>query len=340
MNTLTLRVAARFQSARYKQKKKVRSEDGGQTTVYVYSEKQIAHRNREKAKRIQKLSKSIHGLRSKIKKDLKSSDPETMLTALAVSLMDTTFERVGNSGSADDGHFGVTGWQKKHVSFKSNGAFIKYVGKSGVKQEKKVSDAGIRKALKDAYEAMDDDDSCLFHWDGGKITASKVNAYLEPFDITAKDLRGFHANQEMRDRLKAVRSGGKNLSEDKKAREKQLKDEFKKALEETAEAVGHEPSTLKSQYLVPGLEDQFLKDGTIIDKLGSMSGAMSVLYQVGIKPGEHYMITCDGCGRITQCRCYGPRIEAHVPSCPECSDDSAVYDAVAYIDSEIGLTLI
>ncbi len=271
MNELTLRVAARHQAkARFKQKKKVRSEDGGTSTVYVYSERQIANRDREKAKRIEKLSKSIHKLRTKVKADLKSDDPEKFLTALAVALIDHTYERVGNEDSAKDGHFGVTGWKRKHVSFQPKSALIRYVGKSGVKHEKKVSDSGIRKALRDAYEAIEGEDASLFEWDDGQVTAEKVNDYLKPFDVTAKDIRGFHANQEMRTRLKAVRSAGKALPEDKKKRAQQLKDEFKEALEETAEAVGHEASTLKTQYLVRGLEDQFLKDGTVIDKLGSM----------------------------------------------------------------------
>ncbi len=78
-----------------------------------------------------------------------------------------------------------------------------------------------------------------------------------------------HANVEMQDRLREVRKKGGKLPEDKKKREKQLKDEFKEALETTADAVGHEPATLKSQYLVPGLEDTFLKDGTVVDKLSS-----------------------------------------------------------------------
>jgi len=279
MDTLTLKVAARFEKiARYKKKKQVRSEDGGKTTVYVYSERQVQHRNREKAKRLEKLSKSIRDLRAKVKRDLRSDDPEKKLTALAVSLIDATYERVGNEESASgkstqDGekHFGVTGWKRKHVSFRSNAVFIKYVGKSGVKQEKKVTDSSIRKALRDAYEAQEDKDAGILEWDEGKITPEKVNAYLEPFNITAKDIRGFHANQEMRQRLKEVRGQGGKLSEDKKERAKQLKEEFKKALEVTAEVVGHEPSTLRSQYLVPGLESNYTKDGTVIDKFASTS---------------------------------------------------------------------
>lgn len=257
-------------AARYKQKKQVPKADGkGKTTVYMYSEKQIARRNADKAKRLESLRKNIGNLRTKVKRDLKSSDPERYLTALAVALIDHTYERVGNEESAEERkHYGVTGWRKSHVSFGKGHATIKYTGKSGVQQNKKVTDKAILTALRNAYEACSDDDGSLFdHEDIGKVTATKINAYLEPFHVSAKDLRGFHANREMQERLSAIRGKGGKLAEDKKAREKQLKEEFKKALEETAEAVGHEPSTLKSQYLVPGLEEAFLKDGTVMTKM-------------------------------------------------------------------------
>ncbi len=251
-------------AARYKQKKKVESEDGGETTVYLYSDRQIARRNAEKAKRLEGLSKSIGELRKKVKRDLKSSDPERCLTALAVALIDHTFERVGNDESVKEReHFGVTGWQRRHVTFGRGQATIKYTGKSGVQQTKKVTDKAILTALRNAYEAAEGDDTGIFEHPAGKVTAEKVNAYLEPFDITAKDIRGFHANSEMQTRLKAIRAKSGALPTDKKERKAKLKEEFKAALEETAEAVGHEASTLKSQYLVPGLEDDYLKDGNV-----------------------------------------------------------------------------
>jgi DNA topoisomerase-1 len=250
---LIQRVAARY-------KKKMVSDKGN--PVYLYSERQIARRNAEKAKRLEGLSSNISKVRAQVKKDLQSSDRDRSLTALAVALIDETYERVGNEESAGEGHFGVTGWKKTHISFGKGGAKIKYVGKSGVKHEKTVSSKALVSALRDAYEACE---GCLFEHKDGKVDASKVNAYLKQFDITAKDLRGFHANTLMKEHLRAARKG--KLSEDKKEREKLLKSEFKKALEATAEAVGHEPSTLKSQYLVPGLAEQYLKDGTILDKM-------------------------------------------------------------------------
>ena len=256
---MMLRVAARF-----KEKKKIKNKDGEERTVYVYSERQIALRNAEKARKIEHLKSSFGKLRAKVKKDLRSEDPETKLTALAVALIDQTYERVGNDNSVEErGHFGVTGWQKGHLSFGKGGTTIQYTGKSGVKHKKRVTDDTVKKALRDAYEAVEGDDSCLFEWEGGKVSADKVNAYLKTFDVTAKDLRGFHANRIMGEKLRDARTAGGELPTDKKEKTKLLKTEFKKALEETAEEVGHEAATLRSQYLVPHLESDYLDNGKI-----------------------------------------------------------------------------
>lgn len=257
VTSLVSRVAARF-------KKKFLSDEGN--TIYQYSERQVALRNSKKAERLEKLRKSVHKLRARVKKDLTSKDPEVALTALVVGLMDHTAERVGNEESKEErGHVGVTGWQKSHVSFSKGHATVKYTGKSGVKQKKTVTEKALVSALRKAHSACKDGD--IFCHEGGKVSASRVNGYLEEFGITAKDLRGLHANSRMQDNLKAVRRKGGELPGDAKERKAQLKKEFKKALALTAEDVGHTKETLESDYLVPGLSDSYLKDGTVMDKM-------------------------------------------------------------------------
>lgn len=262
LDEISLRVAARYQ-----QKKKL---DSG-NTLYVYSPRQVSRRNNEKADRIEGFKSSLGKLRSKVEKDLRSKDTKTKLTALVVALIDHTYERVGNDESAEErGHFGVTGWQKQHVSLGKGKAIIKYTGKSGVKHEKVVDDTKILPALKAAYDSVEKATGGLFEGVGSK----EVNEYLSDFNITAKDLRGLHANREMQERLRAIRSKGPKLPSDRKGKDEILKKEFKKALEGAAEAVGHEAATLRSQYLVPSLEDTYLKDGTVIDKLNEKSAGL------------------------------------------------------------------
>jgi hypothetical protein len=332
---LVARVAARYKEAKYKSKKVVPKASGkGTTEVLVYSDRQIALRKSKKSKRLQKLSGHIDKMMAKVKKDLTSSDQKTARVALAIMLINETYERVGNDTSAagensdtdSTPHLGVTGWSKKNIKFTGGKAKISYRGKSSVDHVKIVEDPATVKALKKAYDECEGDKDCIFHWADGKVTAKEVNEELRSFgDLTAKDLRGWHANRLMKEELAKVRKG--KLPEDKKEREKKLKDEWKKALEVTAEEIQHEPGTLQGQYLVDSMREQYLKDGTIIERLDKtamldncvIDSPASVFDQVGIKRGDHYTITCDGCGAVTRCRCDGPRIEAHVPSCPECA---------------------
>lgn len=183
--------------------------------------------------------------------------------ALAVGLMDHTCERVGNPTSADDGHFGVSVWRAKHFTVGKNTATVRYVGKSGVEHEKTIDDPLLLKAIKKALKGKKPEDELC-----GGVTANDVNEYLSEFDITAKDIRGFRANDEMCKALRDERAKGpKTLPKGRKEKDGILKAEFKRALETVAEVVGHEAATLRSQYLVPGLEDQFVKDGTVLKSL-------------------------------------------------------------------------
>ena len=254
---------------KYQDKKEVPKADGkGTTTVYEYGPRQVANRHKEKADRIETLRGRIGDLRRRVKSDLKSKDAERRLTALAIALIDVTYERVGNDESADNGHYGVTGWTMDHITFSKNGKTVtfRYVGKSGVKHEKTVDDPAIISALKDCCGKKEGSDPVLSDGDF-QVTSRMVNDYLRDFDITAKDLRGFHANREVQERLRVIRREGPELPRARKERDPILKEEFTEALEGAAEAVGHEPATLRKQYLVPWLEDTYMKDGTVIDRL-------------------------------------------------------------------------
>lgn len=262
---------------KYQGKKEVPKADGsGTTMVYQYGPRQVANRHKEKAERVEALRGRIGDLRRRFKSDLHSDDPETRLTALAVALIDATYERVGNDASADNGHYGVTGWTMDHVTFAKDGkrATFRYTGKSGVDHEKTVDDPALVKALKSCCSDKGKDDPVLSDGDV-RVTSRMVNDYLREFDITAKDLRGFHANREMQERLRAIRRDGPDLPRPRKERDSILKEEFAEALEGAAEAVGHEASTLRKQYLVPWLEESYMKDGTVIDRLDKRASGLA-----------------------------------------------------------------
>jgi len=191
---------------------------------------------------------------------------------LAVCLMDETYERVGNEQSAKDGHYGVTNWTADHITLSDKAATIKYTGKSGVKHEKKVTNARVLSALRKAIKGKGKGDKVLCDGDECSILAKDVNTYLKPYEITAKDIRGLHANEEMKHHLKAQRKAGPaDLPHSRKEKDEILKAEFQAALDLAAAAVGHGPSTLRSQYLVPSMEDSYVHDGTVLDRLDKVA---------------------------------------------------------------------
>lgn len=259
MPSMTSRIASAYRVyIAYKSKKTVKTKDGDEMTVYEYGPRQIQKRHREKADRLEKLHHQLDDLMDQVYEDLKCDDKKRCQAALAVALINETFERVGNEESANEGHFGVTGWQVDHIKPQGATLQVTYVGKSGVSQKKTIRDKVLVDAVKKLLKGKSGKDELL-----EDIDASDVNAYLKDYDITAKDIRGYHANDQMRSALKRLRKKGPELPHARKEKDKILKEEFKTALEETAKAVGHEPSTLKSQYLVPTLEESYLHDGTI-----------------------------------------------------------------------------
>jgi len=243
-------------SKRAKSKYIEKKEEESGNITYIYSEKHIKERNKKKAKKILELEKSIKDVRKQVQKDISSKEPVLEDIAAVVGLIDDTYERVGNPSSAKEDHHGVTTWRKKHVTFSKGKATIKYVGKSGVKQEKIVESNPLVAALKRAIKDKKPNDE-IFPDINGRL----VNLYLKPYNITAKDIRGFHANEEMKKALKSNRNG--TLPKDQKEKEKKLKEEFKEALEIAAKKVGHEPATLKNQYLIPSIEEHYLTSGKI-----------------------------------------------------------------------------
>lgn len=218
----------------------------------------------KKKERIQELSNSIQRLRMNISRDMASDDEKTALTALIIAVMDRTAERVGNDDSADNGHFGVTGFRKKHISVVGNKVHLDYIGKSGMKQEKSFSDERIAKALKKAIK--NSPGKFIFETsDGFRIKSDKVNRYLEQYNITAKDLRGYLANKWI---IAKLQVGNKQLAvgnEQPEKAKKERKKIFNKALKETALEVGHGKGTLRKHYMIPELPVEYIEHGRIID---------------------------------------------------------------------------
>lgn len=209
----------------------------------------------KKKKHIEELANNIRSLKNNLTRDLRSENEKDFLTALAISLMMKTGERVGNDDSASNGHHGVTGFTKKHIKIEGSTVSLEYMGKSGVEHEKEFTDKILAEHLKKAIK--NSPKKYLFCTsDGFTIKADRINRYLSDFNISAKDIRGYSCNTWIINKLEKIEIPDT---------EKQRKTVFNKVAKSVAQKIGHGTATLKKHYMMPELADNYIFDAEIID---------------------------------------------------------------------------
>jgi len=216
------------------------------------SKRQLKQRWDYKRDSIYNLRDNIKRLKLQVRKDLKGKDEKEKLTALIVRIMMNTSERVGNEGSASNGRFGISQLKNTHIFLRNGKIHLIYVGKSGVSHSKSFSDAtsfAILKTLKKRNSNF-----LFITSDGFRIKPDRVNRYLSNFGAKSKDIRGFNANHLMICELKKYG----NIKE-----EKERTKIFNLSLKKVASKIGHSPATLRKHYLLPEIEENYFKKGSV-----------------------------------------------------------------------------
>lgn len=216
---------------------------------------QINARWDKKKKQIDELANNIHRLRLNLTRDLKSDNEKEFLTALVISVMMKTGERIGNDASAKNNHIGVTGFKKRNVKIEGATVYLNYTGKSGVKHEKEFTDKILSAYLKKAIK--NSPNNYIFCTsDGFRIRGNRVNRYLDDYGVSNKSIRGFSANKWIVDKLEKIEIPDT---------EKQRRTVFNKVAKQVAQKIGHGVPTLKKHYMMPELADNYIFDKEIID---------------------------------------------------------------------------
>jgi DNA topoisomerase-1 len=242
----------------------------------------------KKKRHIEQLANNIHRLRLNLTRDLNGTDEKNFLTALVISVMMRTGERIGNSFSASQGHYGVSGFRKKHIKIDGTTVTLKYVGKSGVEHEKKFTDKILARHLQKAIKKSPNN-YVFCTSDGFRIKADRVNRYLSEYDVSAKALRGFASNKWIVEGLEKIEIPDT---------EKERKRVFNNVIKKVAKKIGHGTATLKKHYMMPELADNYIFDAEIVDvkeasvfATGGELGAESLQKRVTNRLNEENKIT-------------------------------------------------
>lgn len=163
---------------------------------YIYHPTFRAKQEQAKFERILRFAQALPHMRSITQKHLqhKKLDREKVLATI-VQLMDKAYFRVGNDVYAKENQsYGITTLRSKHTDVKGDTIIFNFIGKSGQKHHKKITDRKLARIVKrlddlpgyEIFKYYDDEGNVQ------QVHSKDVNQYIKDImgeEFSAKDFR-------------------------------------------------------------------------------------------------------------------------------------------------------
>jgi DNA topoisomerase IB len=237
---------------------------------YLYHPEWRRKRDEQKFDRAIELGRRLPRLRASLTRQL-AGDPTDRATvvAAAVRLVDLGCFRLGSETYAEEnGSYGLTTLQVRHVRRDGRARVFRFVGKSGVDHEIVIVERDVLGIIDALTEHRRADARLLATREGRRwrpIDAGEVNEHIRVqlrLDVTAKDFRTWKATTTVARRLAELQPATSASGRARQVRE---------AIAQAAEMLGNTPSVARSSYVDPRVIDLF-EDGLTIGAARSENG--------------------------------------------------------------------
>ncbi|MFC6288107.1 DNA topoisomerase IB [Nocardioides sp. GCM10027113] len=240
----------------------VGTDDAGRRQ-YLYHPQWRSRRDAEKFDRVLQFGKALSRAREQVLTDLGTEGMELKRgCAVAVRLLDLGYFRIGNDVYADqNGSFGLTTLERRHVRRRRDHLVFCFNGKSGVEHCIEIDDEAVIDALDTMRRRRGGGDRLLAWKDGRRwrpLDAATVNDYVREttgLDATAKDFRTWHATVIAAASLADTDEKGTSKASRKRA--------VSAAMKEVADFLGNTPTLARSSYVDPRVVDAYEQGRTI-----------------------------------------------------------------------------
>ncbi len=240
----------------------VGTDDAGRRQ-YLYHPDWRTRRDAEKFDRMLEFGKALTKARELVITDLgREGMPLERACAVAVRLLDLGYFRIGNDVYADEnGSFGLTTLERRHVRRHQARLVFAFVGKSGVEHEIEIDDAVVIEAV-DIMRRRRGSDLRLLSYKEGRswrsVLPALVNEYVRAstgLEATAKDFRTWHATVLAAAALAETPEPGETKASRKRA--------VSGAMKEVASFLGNTPTLARSSYVDPRVIEAYEQGRTI-----------------------------------------------------------------------------
>jgi DNA topoisomerase IB len=240
----------------------VGTDDAGRRQ-YLYHPQWRERRDAEKFDRMLLFGKALSKARERVLVDLGMQGmPLERACAAAVRLLDLGYFRIGNDVYADEnGSFGLTTLERRHVRKHQRALVFAFTGKSGVEHEIRIDDEVVIDAIEIMRRRRGGDDRLLSYKDGRSwrsLLPDLVNDYVRAstgLEATAKDFRTWHATVLAAAALAETPEPGQSNASQKRA--------IAEAMKEVSQFLGNTPALAKSSYVDPRVVDAYRRGKTI-----------------------------------------------------------------------------
>jgi DNA topoisomerase IB len=241
----------------------VGTDDAGRRQ-YLYHPDWRTQRDAAKHLRMVDFGRALSRARERVVTDLGTDGmPLDRACAVAVRLLDLGYFRIGNDVYADqNGSFGLTTLQRRHVRKHGSSLAFCFVGKSGVEHEVTIDDPATVDALDVMRQRRAAADRNLLAWkERGRwhdLGSDHVNEYIRAttgMDATAKDFRTWHATVLAAAALAETGEPGTSKASRKRAEVA--------AMKEVAAFLGNTPAQARASYVDPRVVDAYEEGRTI-----------------------------------------------------------------------------
>jgi DNA topoisomerase I len=240
----------------------VGTDDAGRRQ-YLYHPDWRAKRDAEKFDRMLTFGKAMTRARELVLADLgREGMPLERACAAAVRLLDLGYFRIGNDVYADEnGSFGLTTLERRHVRRRQDRLVFAFVGKSGIEHRIEIDDAVVVEAI-DVMRRRRGSDLRLLSYKEGRswrsVLPALVNDYVRSstgIEATAKDFRTWHATVLAAAALAETPEHGETAASRKRA--------VSGAMKEVASFLGNTPTLARSAYVDPRVIEAYEEGRTI-----------------------------------------------------------------------------
>jgi DNA topoisomerase I len=234
---------------------------------YLYHPDWRTKRDQQKFERVTKIAAELSKTRASVLEHLALDGmPLEKAAATAVRLLDLGYFRIGSDAYVDEnGGFGLTTLERRHVRRRRDRLVFCFVGKSGVEHCIEIDDPLSVAAVETMRRRRSRDERLMAYQEHRRwspLDAHRVNEYLRTStggDMTAKDFRTWHATVLAAAALAAGDEPGDTKASRKRA--------VRKAMVEVSTYLGNTPAIAKASYVDPRVVDQYEGGVTIADAL-------------------------------------------------------------------------